>query len=104
MDSLNSVVHCMQHVLSEKAPFLIIAVLCVLGAVPGLYLPETSDLKMPDSLEDIQEVGRSDINLNTNRRQSLSFLSRRQDRFFWMPLCRGRRRFRKVEKTKSQSC
>ena len=72
MDSHNSVVQCLQHVLSEKAPFLIIAVLCVLGAVPGLYLPETSDLKMPDSLEDIQEVGRSDINLNTTRRQSLS--------------------------------
>merc|ERR1719510_949721 len=63
-------------VISEKAPFLIIAFLCVVGAVPGLFLPETADLKMPDSLEDIKEFGR-------------------RDRLLWMPLCKGRRRFKK---------
>ena len=40
-----------QSVLSESAPFLITAALAFLGAVPGLFLPETADLKMPDTLE-----------------------------------------------------
>ena len=48
----------LQSVLSEKAPFLIIALLCVLGSVPSLFLPETADVKMPDSLEDINEFGK----------------------------------------------
>ena len=48
----------LQSVISEKAPYLIIALLCVIGAVPGLFLPETADLKMPDTLEDIREFGR----------------------------------------------
>ena len=47
-----------QSVLSDKAPFLIICLLCILGAVPGLYLPETAQIKMPDTLEDIKELGR----------------------------------------------
>ena len=62
--------------LSEKAPFLIISFLSILGAVPGLFLPETADLKMPDSLDDIDQFGR-------------------HDRFFWMPLCQNKRRFKK---------
>ena len=37
--------------LSESAPFLITAALAFLGALPGLFLPETADLKMPDTLE-----------------------------------------------------
>ena len=48
----------LQSVLSDKAPFLIISFLCILGAVPGLYLPETADIKMPETLEDIEELGR----------------------------------------------
>lgn len=47
-----------QSVLSDKAPFLLIAALCVLGALPSLFLPETADVKMPDSLEDMTEFGR----------------------------------------------
>ena len=47
-----------QSVLSDKAPYLIICLLCVLGAVPGLFLPETAEIKMPDTLEDIGELGR----------------------------------------------
>ena len=41
----------LQAVWSEKAPFLITGLLSLLGAVPGLFLPETADLKMPDTLE-----------------------------------------------------
>ena len=48
----------LQSVISEKAPFLLIAGLCVVGATPALFLPETADLKMPDSLEDMKEFGR----------------------------------------------
>ena len=48
----------LQSVLSDKAPFLIISFLCILGAVPGLYLPETAEIKMPETLEDIEELGR----------------------------------------------
>merc|ERR1719310_2663491 len=53
-------------VLSDKAPFLIIAFLSFIGAIPGLYLPETADRKMPETLEDVKEFGR-------------------HDRLFWMP-------------------
>jgi len=55
-------------VLSEKAPYLIIACLSILGSLPGLFLPETAGVKMPDTLEDIKQFGK-------------------KDRFFWMPLC-----------------
>ena len=47
-----------KSVLSETAPFLITSLLCVLGSVPALLLPETAELKMPDSLEDIKLLGR----------------------------------------------
>ena len=47
-----------QSVLSEEAPFLITSILCVLGSVPGLILPETAELKMPDTLEDVKMLGR----------------------------------------------
>ena len=50
--------HVSISVISEKAPFLLIALLCVVGATPALFLPETADLKMPDSLEDMKEFGR----------------------------------------------
>jgi len=66
----------LQSVISEKAPFLLIAGLCVVGAIPALFLPETADMRMPDSLEDMKEFGR-------------------RDRVLWMPLCKGRRRFQK---------
>ena len=46
-------------VLSEKAPFLIVSILSVLGAFPGLFLPETADVNLPDSLEEIEDFGRS---------------------------------------------
>merc|ERR1711874_575293 len=64
-------------VLSEKTPFLVIAVLSLVGAIPGLFLPETADLKMPASLEDMEDFGK-------------------HDRFFWLPLCKGKRRFKKT--------
>ena len=44
--------------LSEKTPFLVIAVLSLVGAIPGLFLPETADLKMPASLEDMEDFGK----------------------------------------------
>ena len=47
-----------QSVLSEEAPFLITSILCVLGSVPGLILPETAELKMLDTLEDVKMLGR----------------------------------------------
>ena len=58
--------------ISEKAPFLIVAFLGIIGAVPGLLLPETADLKLPETLEDMKELGKN-------------------DRFFWMPLCKANR-------------
>ena len=51
----NNSAHDFQSVISEKAPFLIIGFLCLLGAIPGLFLPETADLKMPETLEDIKK-------------------------------------------------
>ena len=57
---------------------MIIAFLSIIGAIPGLYLPETADRKMPETLEDMKDFGR-------------------HDRLFWMPICRSRRRFRKTE-------
>ena len=40
-----------------------------------MFLPETADLKMPDSLEEIEEFGKDDV-------------------LFWMPICKSRRRFK----------
>ena len=48
----------LQAVLSEKAPYLIIACLSILGSLPGLFLPETAGVKMPDTLEDIKQFGK----------------------------------------------
>jgi len=63
-------------VLSEKAPFLIISVASVLGSIPGLFLPETADVNLPDSLKEIEEFGKT-------------------DKFFWMPLCGSSSRYKK---------
>ena len=34
------------------------AILSLFGAFPGLFLPETADVHLPDSLEEIEEFGR----------------------------------------------
>ena len=47
-----------KSVLSEKAPFLIIGMISLLGAFPGLLLPETVDVKLPDTLEDMEQFGK----------------------------------------------
>jgi len=66
-------------VLSEKAPFLIIAFITVVGAFPGLYLPETADINLPDSLEEIEEFGK-------------------KDKFFWMPIFKSTPRYKESVK------
>ena len=48
----------LKAVLSEKAPFLIIGCLTVFGAFPGLFLPETADVNLPDTIEGIEDFGR----------------------------------------------
>ena len=47
-----------KSVLSEKAPFLIIGIIAILGSCPGLFLPETADVNLPDSLEEIEDFGK----------------------------------------------
>jgi len=63
-------------VLSEKAPFILIALVCLLASIPGLYLPETAGVNLPDTLQEIETFGKN-------------------DRFFWMPLLGEEKRGRK---------
>ena len=67
----------------------------MLGAVPGLFLPETADLKMPDTLEvslRITHCYPHTVLLTVG--QDIAEFGR-HDRLLWMPLCRRRRRFRR---------
>ena len=48
----------LQSVLSEKAPFLIMGLIGLLSAIPGLFLPETADVKLPETLEDAEIFGK----------------------------------------------
>jgi len=70
-------------VLSDKAPFIIIAIITVIGAFPGLFLPETAGINLPDSLEEIEEFGKN-------------------DKFFWMPLFKSTPRYK--ESVKDSCC
>merc|ERR1719184_742963 len=36
-------------VISESTPFLIIGIISIVGSFPGLFLPETTDVNLPDS-------------------------------------------------------
>merc|ERR1719239_731445 len=54
-------------VVSEGAPFILIALVCLLASIPGLYLPETAGVNLPDTLQEIKMFGKN-------------------DRFFWMPI------------------
>ena len=67
----------------------------MLGAVPGLFLPETADLKMPDTLEVSLRIAHCYPHavLLTVAQDVAEF--GRHDRLLWMPLCRRRRRFRR---------
>ena len=44
--------------MSENAPFLLIGFIAFLGSLPGLFLPETAGVDLPDSVKDIEEFGR----------------------------------------------
>ena len=69
----------------------------MLGAVPGLFLPETADLKMPDTLEVSLRIAHCYLHtvlLTVGVGQDIAEFGR-HDRLLWMPLCRRRRRFRR---------
>jgi len=53
--------------LSEKAPWIIISLIAIIASIPGLFLPETAGVNLPDNLESMKTFGKN-------------------DRFFWMPL------------------
>jgi len=63
-------------VLSKTAPFWIIGILAILGTFPGLLLPETVGIKLPDSVDEMEYFGR-------------------HDRFFWIPLFGSSTRYKK---------
>ena len=54
----NDVFQLLQASLSEKAPYLIMGVIGIISAVPGLFLPETADVKFPESLQDVENFGK----------------------------------------------
>ena len=43
-----------QSVLAAAAPTLLIAALAVLGSVPAVFLPETAELELPDTVEEME--------------------------------------------------
>ena len=46
-----------QSVLAAAAPTLLIAALAVLGSVPAVFLPETAELELPDTVEEMERCG-----------------------------------------------
>ena len=44
--------------ISEKAPFIILGIIAIFAAIPGLFLPETADVKFPETLEDAEIFGK----------------------------------------------
>ncbi|XP_023327758.1 solute carrier family 22 member 5 isoform X4 [Eurytemora carolleeae] len=56
-------------------PFYLIGVLGILGAIPGLFLPETAGTNLPDTIEETHQYGRL-------------------DNFFWFPLMGPKRRYK----------
>ena len=60
----------MQSVLSPAAPCLLLAAVSLVGAVPGLFLPETAGLELPATLADAATFGT-------------------RDSFFWLPVMRN---------------
>jgi len=63
-------------VLSEKAPFIIMGIIGVLSSIPGLFLPETAEVKFPETLEDAEVFGKN-------------------DNFFWMPIRKSTPRYKR---------
>ena len=47
-----------QTVFSSIAPYLLMGVIGLLGAVAGPFLPETTGASLPDSPEDVEEFGK----------------------------------------------
>ena len=47
-----------QSTLSEKVPFIIMGVIGIFSAIPGLFLPETADVNFPETLEDAESFGK----------------------------------------------
>merc|ERR1719495_161537 len=62
-------------VLHPDAPFYIIGILGLLGMLPGIFLPETAGISLPNTMEEAKNLG-----LNAN--------------FFWMPLMNEKHRFK----------
>ena len=44
-----------------EAPFLIIGLLSLLGAAAAVNLPETTDERLPDTLEEAEDFGRGQV-------------------------------------------
>ena len=68
--------HLFQSGLSETNGFLIMAVVAILGSLPAVFLPETADQELPETLEDMKSFGKKDF-------------------FFWMPCMKNTPRFKK---------
>ena len=54
-----------QSVLAAAAPTLLIAALAVLGSVPAVFLPETAELELPDTVEEMERCGLLDLDTVT---------------------------------------
>lgn len=69
------------HELDPVAPFVIIGISGLIAAIPGLFLPETAGVNLPDTIQDAEDFGR-------------------HDRFFWMPLAKNSERYKRSKKQK----
>lgn len=66
--------------LHPNLPFYLMGMLGLMGAVPGLFLPETADTNLPDTLEEAHTYGV-------------------RDRFFWMPMQGPVNRYKPAKQT-----
>ena len=54
----NNIICILQSSLSAKAPFILLGVIGIISAIPGLFLPETADVNFPETIEDAEIFGK----------------------------------------------
>ena len=87
--------------LAAAAPTLLIAALAVLGSVPAVFLPETAELELPDTVEEMERCGVLDTTMSTIYIYDMyMYRFGTRDKLCWMPCFKTRDRFKEAEEGK----
>ena len=86
--------------LAAAAPTLLIAALAALGSVPAVFLPETTELELPDTVEEMERCGVLDTMSTIYVYDMYMYRFGTRDKLCWMPCFKTRDRFTEVEEGK----